>query len=206
MSREEVSTGTQSSRQLEPQILDAAREAVVKHGYVGLSLERIAAEAGLSRVTLHRRGFTTEEIFDELVERGMTEQREALWPVLAAEGSGAERLRLALETILGRCEEDLDVLLAISAQSDVRRHLEGGPAAKARRITSAGRVLVDPLQVLIREGVTDGSLREVDPDAQAVLLLVSVAATYVRLRTAFGMPAKPAQQMVIDHSLRALSR
>lgn len=204
MSREEVSTGTQSSRQLEPQILDAAREAVVKHGYVGLSLERIAAEAGLSRVTLHRRGFTTEEIFDELVERGMTEQREALWPVLAAEGSGAERLRLALETILGRCEEDLDVLLAISAQSDVRRHLEGGPAAKARRITSAGRVLVDPLQVLIREGVTDGSLREVDPDAQAVLLLVSVAATYVRLRTAFGMSAKPAQEMVIDHSLRAL--
>jgi AcrR family transcriptional regulator len=204
VSSEHPLTGTQPSRPPDPQILDAARAAVSKYGYAGLSLERIAAEAGLSRVTLHRRGFTTEEIFDELVERGMTEQREALWPVLAAEGSGAERLRLALEAILGRCEEDLDVLLAISAQSDVRRHHEGGPAATAQRITSAGRVLVDPLQVLIREGVSDGSLREVDADAEAVLLLVSVAATYVRLRTAFDMPARPAREMVIDHSLRAL--
>jgi AcrR family transcriptional regulator len=194
-----------SERRVEPQILDAARAAVVKYGYAGLSLERIAAEAGLSRVTLHRRGFTTDEIFDELIERGMAEQREALWPVLAAEGTGAERLRLALATIIGRCEEDLDLLLAISAQSDARRHVEGGPEKTARRITSAGSVLVDPIQVLVREGVADGSLREVDADTEAVLLLVSVASTYVRLRTAFAVPRKRAQEMVLDHALAALA-
>jgi AcrR family transcriptional regulator len=191
-------------RRPDSQILDAARAAIVRYGYAGLSLERIAAEAGLSRVTLHRRGFTTDEIFDELVERGMTEQREALWPVLAAEGTGAERLRRALGTILDRCEQDLDVLLAISAQSDARRHLEGGPAATARRMSSAGRVLVDPIQILVREGVKDGSLREVDAEVEGVLLLVSVAATYVRLRTAFAVPRKRAREMVVDHSLAAL--
>lgn len=204
MATEQALSGTRSSRHPDPLILDAAREAVVKYGYAGLSLERIAAEAGLSRVTLHRRGFTTDEIFDQLVERGMTEQREALWPVLAAEGSGAERLRLALVAIIGRCEEDLDLLLAISAQTDARRHLDGGPAATRRRMSSAGRVLVDPLQVLVREGVADGSLRAVDPELEGVLLLVSVPATYVRLRTAFGMSARRAQETVIDHSLGAL--
>jgi AcrR family transcriptional regulator len=204
VSSEHPLTGTQPSGPPDPQILDAARAAVSKYGYAGLSLERIAAEAGLSRVTLHRRGFSTDEIFDELVERGMTEQREALWPVLAAEGSGAERLRLALETIVGRCEKDLDLLLAISARSDARRHLEDGPAATSRRVSSAGQVLVDPLQILVREGVADGSLREVDAEVEAVLLLVSVAATYVRLRTAFGVPAKTARERVIDHSLAAL--
>jgi hypothetical protein len=47
-------------------------------------------------------------------------------------------------------------------------------------------------------------LREVDADVEAVLLLVSVAATYVRLRTAFGVPADSARERVIDHSLAAL--
>jgi AcrR family transcriptional regulator len=205
MSAERASMPQSEERRPEPQIVDAARAAVIKHGYAGLSLERIAAEAGVSRVTLHRRGFTTDEIFDELVERGMTEQREALWPVLAAAGNGAERLRLALEAIVDRCEDDLDVLLAISAQSDARRHLEGGPAATSKRMTSAGRVLVDPIQVLVREGVTDGSLREVDADVEAMLLLVSVAATYVRLRTAFGVTHELARDMVVDHSLAALA-
>jgi AcrR family transcriptional regulator len=191
-------------RHPEPEILDAAREAVIKHGYAGLSLERIAVEAGVSRVTLHRRGFTTEQIFDELVERGMAEQREALWPVMSADGNGAERLRLALEAICDRCEEDLDVLLAISAQADERRHTTEVPPPRAGRVTSAGAVLVDPLQVLIREGILDGSLREVDPEAEAMLLLVSVAVTYVRLRTAFGLSRKRTREMVIDHSLAAL--
>jgi AcrR family transcriptional regulator len=37
-------------------VLDAAARVLSESGPAGFTLERVAAEAGLSRVTLHRRG------------------------------------------------------------------------------------------------------------------------------------------------------
>jgi AcrR family transcriptional regulator len=52
-----------------PDLLDAARGALERFGYAGATLERIAAEAGVSRVTLHRRGVTKDGLLAELVAR-----------------------------------------------------------------------------------------------------------------------------------------
>src|SRR4029450_11246167 len=84
-----------ASRTIDPEHLQAARRTFATHGYAGATIERIAAEAGVSRVTLHRRGVTKDGLLAELVARATEDYRAAMWPALTSEGSGAERLRLA---------------------------------------------------------------------------------------------------------------
>ena len=81
---------------VDAELLDAARRALERHGLARTTLERIAEEASLSRVTLYRRGLTREAILAALSDGIRESYREALWPALTARGTGAKRLRHAL--------------------------------------------------------------------------------------------------------------
>jgi AcrR family transcriptional regulator len=50
-------------------IVQGARRALELHGATGITLERIAAEAGVSRMTLHRRGVSKDDVLRELARR-----------------------------------------------------------------------------------------------------------------------------------------
>ena len=100
------------------ELLEAARRTFAKYGYAGATIERIAAEAGVSRVTLHRRGVTRDGLLAELVARATEDYRRALWPALTAEGAGAERLSQALEALCVSAEDHIELLVAVRAQAD----------------------------------------------------------------------------------------
>jgi AcrR family transcriptional regulator len=184
----------------EPKLIDAARKAVEKHGYAGLTLERIAAEADVSRVTLHRRGHSKDEIFNALVVRVREEHRDALWPALTASGDGADRLRMAVTKVCDMCERDLDVMLAIRAQFDAAAHGANGPDPQTNWIVA------EPLQVLARDGIADGSLRDGDPEVLGALLVNWAGWTYVHLRTAFGWKQRRAKSVVVDQLIAAFAK
>jgi len=76
--------------QHDSRLLEAAERAFA-NGYAATTMERIAAEAGLSRVTLHRRGVTKAGLLADLVARATDDYREAMWPALT--GTGASRRR-----------------------------------------------------------------------------------------------------------------
>jgi AcrR family transcriptional regulator len=182
----------------DPKLIAAARRAVEAHGYAGLTLERIAAEADVSRVTIHRRGHSKDEIFNALVVQVREEHRDALWPALTANGDGAARLRMALAKICDLCERDLDVMLATRAQLDAAAHGAIGADPQTNWIVA------EPLQVLARDGIADGSLRDGDPEVLAALLVNWAGWTYVNLRTAFGWKQRRAKSVVIDQVTAAL--
>jgi AcrR family transcriptional regulator len=46
------------SGELDERAVSGARRAIERHGWRRATMERIAAEAGLSRMTLHRNGVT----------------------------------------------------------------------------------------------------------------------------------------------------
>ena len=74
-------------------ILDAAWPIFLRDGWVGASLERVAAESGISKMTVYRHFGTKEELFEALVEemcRRMLAGAEAAAP--AAGLSLANRL------------------------------------------------------------------------------------------------------------------
>jgi AcrR family transcriptional regulator len=181
----------------EPKLIAAARKAVEKHGYAGLTLERIAAEADVSRVTLHRRGNSKDEIFNALVVQVREEHRDALWPALTAGGDGADRLRMAVEKICDLCERDLLVMLAMRAHMDAAAHGAHGPEPQTNWIVA------EPLQVLARDGIADGSLRDGDPEVLGAVLVNWTGWTYVHLRTAFDWKPRRAKSVVVDQLVAA---
>src|SRR3954469_21048093 len=105
-------------RHMSDDILAAGQRVLARFGYHGATAERIADEAGVSRVTLHRRGITKDTILAELSARAVDSYRAALWPALTAPGTGAERLEAALTALCNQAEDNLELLVALRSQTD----------------------------------------------------------------------------------------
>src|SRR4051794_25223046 len=155
-----------------PALLDAGERVLARFGYHGATAERIAAEAGLSRVTLHRRGIDKDSILAELAERATESYRRALWPALTGPGACAERLAAALDALCAQAEEHLELLIALRSQTDAVFH-------EARTEAMTRPVFTEPLARLLRDGAHDGSLRAVDYEEVATVLFNLVGWTYV---------------------------
>lgn len=187
-----------SGDSLTPELVDGARRAFERHGYSGATLERIAAEAGLSRVTLHRRGITKDGLLGELVARATDDYRRLLWPALTAEGTGGQRLTVALDALCDASERHMALLLAVRTQSEAIFHRPDQQEALTRT------VFTEPLERLLRDGIADGSLREVDPVESATVLFNMVGWTYIHLRTGHGFKPRRARSATLDLVLHGL--
>ncbi len=179
-------------------LLEAARRVFSTHGYSGATVERIAEEAGVSRVTLHRRGVSKDGLLAELVAETTEDYRRALWPALTAEGSGAERLTWALEAHCGVAEEHMGLLLALRAQADGVFHEDEDGEALTRN------VFTEPLERILRDGVADGSLRTIDPEETATVLFNLVGWTYVHLRSGHRWSPERALRAVLEPTLHGV--
>ncbi len=158
--------------------LEAVARILDREGLNGLSISSIAAEADVSRVTLHRRGPSIEDYIVALVGRVSEELRAALWPTLTGSGTGAERLRSALETLCHIAERRGGVMRALYGVP--ARPVPGDP----ERTTSMA--FAEPFERLIRDGCLDGSLRSQEPADDAPLLVNVVGWTYIHMRQAHG--------------------
>lgn len=181
------------------ELLAAGRRVLAAHGYEGATAERIAQEAGVSRVTLHRRGITKEAVLADFVQGASERYREAMWPAVMADGSGRERLELALRTLCESAEDNLDMLIALRAQTDrVFHEPEAEPLTRS--------LYTEPLERLLRDGIGDGSLRaELDPVESATVLFNLVGWTYIHLRTGHGWPPQRAAEGVLDIAVGGVS-
>ena len=185
---------------LERELLEAGRRAFARHGFAGATMERIGAEAGVSRVTLHRRGVTKAMILAALVEEAVGAYRTALWPALTSSGNGRERLEAALAALVDQTEANLDLLLALRSQADRVFHEDAHEDALTRD------VFTQPLERLLADGATDGSLRDVDPAEYATVLFNQVGWTYVHLRTGHRWRPERARRAVLDLALHGVAR
>lgn len=178
-------------------LLDAARRVFAEQGYTGATLERIAAAAGVSRVTLHRRGVTRDGLLAELVARATDDYRRTMWPALTTDGSGAERLELALEALCQAAEEHMALLIALRAQSDAVFHQEDDEA-----LTRS--VFTEPLERVLRDGLADGTVRDCDPVEMATVLFNLVGWTYIHLRSGHGWKPDRARAATLEPALHGL--
>jgi AcrR family transcriptional regulator len=184
---------------LDDELLTAARRALERHGVARATLERIAEEAGLSRVTLYRRGVTREALLAALATRLLDDYRRAMWPALTARGSGAERLRRALGALCDVAEEGLELLLVLGERigGAFAEPLSDGEDAVRRTFT-------EPLERLLRDGAGDGSLRQTDAPETATVLLNLVGWTYVHLRAGTEWSARRAKRATLRVALQGV--
>jgi AcrR family transcriptional regulator len=181
--------------ELDGSLVDGARRAVERHGWDGLTLQRLADEAGVSRMTLHRRGVSRELVLAALAERLEAEYRDALWPALTAPGTPLERLELALVQLCGVVDGNLELMVALGQrEKDAVFHERGTPALTKR-------VFTEPVRRLLADGVADGSMDVDDPEETATVLFNLVGHTYRHLRTGHGWSAKRAREGVLGLAL-----
>jgi AcrR family transcriptional regulator len=178
-------------------VAEAARDVLRAHGPAGATLERIAAAAGMSRMTLHRRGVGRAEILAALVERMVAAERSELWVPLVEDGDARSRLRAVLDRRCRLAERHLEVLEAMDAAArDAIFHGADGLTRPE---------FVEPLRRLLVDGAADGSLASADPDEDATLLYNLVGHTYRHLRTGHGWPPDRVREAVLRIALDGIS-
>jgi len=181
-------------------ILAATQRVLDRDGWQGTSAERIAAEAGVSRVTLHRHGLTKEVILGQLGEQAVERYREAMWPVLTGPETAGERLEHALEILCDLAEKNLGLLLALDAQANAAVFHEGSGEGALTRT-----VFTEPLERLLRDGEAEGSLRKLeDPLRTATVLFNLIGWTYIHLRSGHGWSPDTACEATLDLVLNGL--
>jgi AcrR family transcriptional regulator len=180
---------------LDESLLEGAHRAIERYGWQQATLERIAAEAGVSRMTLHRRGVTRDGLLGALAERLETAYRAGMWPALTARGTGRERLEQALAGYCDAVEANLEVLAALAEADHNTIFHEGGPRGLTRP------AFTEPIRRLLEDGVADGSLVADDPDETATLLLNLMSWTYRHLRRGHGWTAERAREGVLRIAL-----
>lgn len=164
-----------------------------------MTLDRIAAEAGMSRATMYRRGVTREELVAALTARAADTYRRAILPALSERGTAADRLRAALDALCTTADEHLHLLAGMFlARGEVFHH--SGPDAL---VVDA---FAEPFERLLRDGAIDGSLRSVPPTVTATVLFNMIGWGYIHLRAAHGWDGTHARQATVDLVLHGLLR
>ena len=172
---------------IQGRVIDGARQAVERFGWQAATLERIAEEAGLSRMTLHRHGLGRDEIFSLLGEAYERDFRVAVAAACALPGTAAERLRRGLAAVCDASERHLSFLRGLDEEADTRLFHEQG-------VSRAG--YVSPIEQVIRDGIDERSFRRVPVPSTATLLVNAADRTYRHMRIAHAWTPTRARSAV----------
>lgn len=186
----------------EAALLDAAAAVIAEHGLPGLTLARLADQAGTSRMTLHRRGVTVPALIAGLSLRAAVELRDALFPALTGTGPARDRLAQALDATFAVADRHLPVLAGLFADDSGVFH--AAPGADGALPTA--ELFVAPFAKLLADGAADGTLHAHDDPAETAAVLFNAAGWgYVQLRHSQRWPADRARSGVLGLVMRGLA-
>jgi AcrR family transcriptional regulator len=171
-------------------VLDAVARILRSKGLAGLNLSSLAEEAGVSRVTLHRRGFGLDQYVVAVVRRASEDLRTELWDVLTAPDDAATRLTRALHVLCQVFERHAGVLAAVF-------RTPAWPVPDDPDRTTSFE-FIEPFERLVLDGVADGTLRSDDPRSDALLVANTVAWTYLHMRHAHRWSETEAATRLVD--------
>lgn len=177
-------------------LLDAVARVLEASGMRGLTISAVADEAAVSRVTLHRRGITVDDLVVGVLGRASDDLRASLWPAVTSNGDAATRLGDGLEVLCQVAERHAPVLTAFFGEP--ARPLPDRPG----RTTSFE--FIELFERLLRDGQLDGTLAVEDPAAQATLIANTVCWSYLHMRRAHRWSAERARRQVIDLATASL--
>lgn len=173
-------------------LIDAVEAAVSEHGLDAVTLEQIAAQAGLNRVTLYRRGHTRESLLTSAALAAAEEFRAGALPALTATGPARDRLMLLARALFDLADQHLALLAGLFDGPTAVFHLATDDHDALTRLEYTA-----PFARILADGQTDGTLASDDPDEDAEVLFNLLGWTYVHLRRSHGWEPERARAAVL---------
>lgn len=186
---------------LEKERLEFIRDGLGDRPWHELSIEELATAAGLSRMTLHRRGISKDDLRDALTGLLIEEHQACVVPALTSPGDARDRLRAALEGVCQVDERYLGLLGALGDEKDAVFHEEGDGEVLTKR------PFIDAVSRILEDGEREGTL-DAGPDAAetATLLLNATSWTYQHMRTGHRWSEEKARRRVVDLLVAGISK
>lgn len=182
---------------VDQELLDATAAAIARWGLGEITLDRVAAEAGMSRATIYRRGVTRDDLVVALTGQAADTYHRAMLPALARPGTAAQRLRHALGALCDTADEHLHLLAGMFLARGEVFHQPGPEALVVD-------VFAEPFERLLRDGSADGTLRHLPPTITATVLFNLVGWGYIHLRAAHEWQTPHAREAILDLVLNGL--
>jgi AcrR family transcriptional regulator len=160
-------------------MLRAMLEVVAEHGYAGTSTTLVVARARGSRKTFYEHFENCEDCFLAAFEDALEEVAHVAAPAYERDGRWSERMRAALEALLGFLDEDRAIASLLFLEAPT-----AGPAVQERRTRA-----VQSLQTVIEEGRSQARTDRTPPPLTAETVLGGVIAV-IQARLACPRPTR----------------
>ena len=155
------------------EILSAAADLVSREGMERLTMERVAALAGIAKGTVYIYFKDKEELIRSLLRRTMTEVVDAVIDVAAGDLELRDRLLRIGHTIREVSEKHLEILVQLhNMDLTHKRFLEDGCG------TTEKRRLFDFMETVFRDSMERGEIAKLDPGILSLLFLTSMHAMF----------------------------
>lgn len=174
-------------------IMRATHRALSEHGYAGLSIQRIADEAALSKSTFYHHYDDKDDLLTSFVDFTLEEFVRVF--SLEAGEDPRENLRTFVDLLI--CDspdvdrdlpDDLDSILGTYVELRAQAVRDG---AVRRKFTETDEAFVDQLAGIVRSGIEAGVFADVDPDATASFVVTVIGGSIFRRTTRDGYDPTP---------------
>ncbi len=185
------------------QIMDTARRLFGERGTTDVSMDEIAAEAGVARSTVYVYFSNRDDLLRACVQSMYDRMTDTIALIVSDEASPAERLRGLILGLLERIDESPAFFrLAMATQATAGE----GSAAVGGALMMIGLDMIRVLEELVVAGRAAGDFRsDVDPDRAVVLVGQQIyGALSVRAGEPDPVPAARAAEEICDFVHRGL--
>lgn len=169
-----------------PDFLTAGTELINENGYLGASVEKIAARLNVTKGAFYHHNETKDELVEQCFERTWTILREAQQAADAATPNGLMNLAAQAVAMVGAQISGKRPLLRTSALAAAPEDMRPRLIAGFDRITARYASVVS-------DGVADGSIRPLDAPAAAQILSGTINAAAELRHWAPGLTPRTAE-------------
>lgn len=151
---------------LRQQILSTAKILFIQQGYHGMSMRQIAEALGVSKAALYYHFHDKEELLLAILDSFLDEMETALERIRQEQIGAWRQIHALVELILFQ-PADQRAVIRLSSQEMDQLSL---PARQAFD-RAYHRKFIDPIRLILQEGIQSGELRPVDPAVATWALL-----------------------------------
>jgi AcrR family transcriptional regulator len=186
------------------QIIETSRQLFGEKGTTEVSMDEIAAYAGVARSTVYVYFANRDELLRACVQSMYDQLSEAFAVIFEDDSSPLERLRAVLSGVLGRIDENPAFFrLAMATQSTAGA---SGSEAVGGALMMIGLDMIRLLDDIVTRGMESGLFRaDLDKDRAVTLIGQQMyGALSVRAGEPESVPAEQAANEICDFVLRGL--